>query len=476
MGIAIHWMHKKINLLFILLCLQSIVWAQKEKADSLSALLGVEKIDTNRVTLTWRLADAIAIYNPDSALILAQDALFLANRIHYIEGQSRSLGIMANVFGKMGKYAQALDYNIQKLKIEEKRNNPRNLASVLMNIGTVYVYQEQYRDALQYYTKSDSIINAAHLDPIKYNSAQNLGDLYDRMEIPDTAFIYFSKALGIALQQNNVDFIGASQTGLAHVYLDLKKYEESLANYRLAIRNLTAANDDELLCEASLGLAILFKEMKKSDSAIHYASLSLNTAKKGFQSKEFEAAKFLSNYYESQGLYEKAYQYLTVVQQLNDSINSRTKVREAQIISTNEQLRQAEIAEAKRLAKLDRDKQLQLLFIGMFIPGLFIITLILSRIRIHRKVITILGILSLLILFEFLTLLLHPFVADLTNHRPVYEILIFVSIAAILIPGHHRLEHWLIEKLTFNTPGTHTFRFRRKKIKVPIKKDPEQTS
>jgi hypothetical protein len=138
-------------------------------------------------------------------------------------------------------------------------------------------------------------------------------------------------------------------------------------------------------------------------------------------------------------------------------------------------LRQAEIAEANRLAKIDRDKQLQLLFIGMFIPGLFIITLILSRIRIHRKVITILGILSLLILFEFLTLLLHPFVAELTHHRPVYEILIFVSIAAVLIPGHHRLEHWLIEKLTFNTPGTHTFRFRRKKMKVLIKKDPAPT-
>ncbi len=469
-------MFKRTFLFYLLVSFQTIGFSQREKADSLSALLRVEKIDTNRVTLTWRWADAIGIYNPDSALILAQDALFLANRIHYIEGQSRSLGIMSNVYGKMGKYGQALEYNIQKLKIEEKRNSPRNLASVLMNIGTVYVYQEQYRDALQYYTKSDSIINAAQLDPIKYNSAQNLGDLYDRMEIPDTAFIYFSKALGIALQQNNIDFIGASQTGLAHVYLDMKKYEESLANYRLAMKNLSIANDDELFCEASLGLALLFKEMEKPDSAIHYATLSLNTANKGFQSKALEAAKFLSSYYESQGVYDKAYHFLSIVQQLNDSINSRSKVREAQIISTNEQLRQAEIAEAKRLAKLDRDKQLQLLFIGMFIPGLFIITLILSRIRIHRKVITILGILSLLILFEFLTLLLHPFVAELTGHRPVYEILIFVSIAAVLIPGHHRLEHWLIEKLTFNTPGTHRFSFRRKKIKVQIKKDPEQTN
>jgi len=30
----------------------------------------------------------------------------------------------------------------------------------------------------------------------------------------------------------------------------------------------------------------------------------------------------------------------------------------------------------------------------------------------------------------------------------LFEILIFVAIAAILIPLHHKLEHWLIAKLT----------------------------
>lgn len=53
-----------------------------------------------------------------------------------------------------------------------------------------------------------------------------------------------------------------------------------------------------------------------------------------------------------------------------------------------------------------------------------------------------------MILFEYLTLLLHPYVAEITHHTPVYELIIFVCIAALLIPTHHRIEHWLIEKLT----------------------------
>ena len=76
-----------------------------------------------------------------------------------------------------------------------------------------------------------------------------------------------------------------------------------------------------------------------------------------------------------------------------------------------------------------------------------------SRIKIHIRVVKILGILSLLILFEYLTLLFHPYVATITHHTPVIEMFIFVSIAAILIPAHHRIEHWLIQRLINNRQG-----------------------
>jgi hypothetical protein len=91
------------------------------------------------------------------------------------------------------------------------------------------------------------------------------------------------------------------------------------------------------------------------------------------------------------------------VQQLNDSINSKSRIREAQILTTNEQLRQLEIEEHKKIAAKERSKQLQLLFIGIFIPGFFLFTLLLSRRKIHVRIIKVLGILSLLILFEYLT-------------------------------------------------------------------------
>jgi Ca2+/Na+ antiporter len=79
----------------------------------------------------------------------------------------------------------------------------------------------------------------------------------------------------------------------------------------------------------------------------------------------------------------------------------------------------------------------------------FIITfLLLSRRHItHIKLIQLLAVVSLLLVFEFLTLLLHPFLECITHHSPVLMLLALVCIAALLVPLHHKLEKWATHKL-----------------------------
>lgn len=458
------------NKSFFLLCfffLQVSVYAQKQKADSLETLLAKTKADTSRVKLMWQIAGVINVYDPGRALILSQQALFLADKIKYAEGQSKSLGALANTFIKLGNYPKALEYNLQKLQLEEKRENPHNLASVLMNIGIVYNYQEEYQQALLYYRQSDSVIDQYNIKDLKHYSTLALGDVYDRLGNSDSAFSYYNRTLVIANNIRDEDFIGSAMVGLGNVYRKQENYPFALLNYRTAIAYLRNANDDDLFCEATLDLAKLFNEQNKNDSTVYYAYLSLSTAQQdGFMAKELDATQFLSDHYKKRNNIDSAYVYLNQVKALNDSINSRTKIREVQIISSNEQLRQLEMEENKKTAQRERRQQLQYLLIGIFIPGFFLLTLLLSRIRIHSRVIKILGILSLLMLFEYLTLLLHPYVAVLTNHTPIYEMFIFVSIAALLIPGHHRVERWLIEKLTHVKDGS----IRLKKVKLKVKK------
>ena len=461
----------RILIVFTFFLLPVGLLAQKNIVDSLYQKLDKEKIDTNRVKLMCDIGYELRVNDPEKALKITSEALLLTKKINYAVGQSKSLGTLAIIFRLIGNFPLALEYNLQRLKLVEKTNNQKNLAGVLSNIALVYVNLEEYKMALTYYYKADSVIKQLDgVDDVKFTITLNMGDVYDKLNINDSAFSYFTKSLNIARQVKDNDYEGMSMIGLGNNYLKTEQYLLALANYKSGIVNLKLAENDDLLCEAYLGLATLFKKLNQKDSSLFYARESFSLAKKGgFLPRHLDAAKFLSTHFKEVKNIDSSFFYLNYVQNLNDSINSKSRIRESQVLSSNEQVRQLEIAENLALVKKERKQQLQLLFIAIFIPGFFIITLLLSRIKLHVRLIKILGVLSLLILFEYLTLLLHPYVAELTNHTPVYEMLIFVSIAAILIPTHHRVENWLIQWLTKNRPLFAGNKIKMKRTKI-IKK------
>ena len=70
-----------------------------------------------------------------------------------------------------------------------------------------------------------------------------------------------------------------------------------------------------------------------------------------------------------------------------------------------------------------------------------------SSIIVNEKLIEFLGVLGLLIVFEFINLLIHPYLATFTNDSPIFMLIVLVAIAALLIPLHHKLEKWITEKM-----------------------------
>lgn len=464
---------KKSLLLIFVFHFAEILYGQKQKADSVSQLLAVEKSDTVKAVYMWQKASYQYSYAPDSAILIAQQGWLLSKQIKYIEGESRSLGQMANGFLSIGNYTRALEFYIQKLQLEETRNNPYNLASATMNIGIVYVYQEEYDKALYYLRKADSLITLNKIKKLEYNIKVNLGDVFEKQNITDSASFYFDYALKIATKMQNQNYIGAAMTGLGHTFLKQHNYNQSLQYYNQGLTNLKKADNEDIMCENALGLAKLYKEINNKDSAIWFARYCFVTAQNGgFQSRQMEAANFLMEMYSSiKKNNDSAFVYLQQATIIGDSINSKEKIRESQVITINEQMRQEDIAANLKKLKKERVQQLQLLLIGLFIPILFLITLLLSRVKLHPRIIRFLGILSLLILFEYLTLLLHPLVLEITHHTPFFELLIFVTMASLLIPAHHKIEHWLIEKLTVKnrnyTTGNIYIKRQRLKIKKP---------
>ncbi len=436
--------------IFIVYC--SGTMAQSSKKDSLKHLLLTAKQDSNRVTLLWKLAEQYQFFKPDTTLQLAQQAYLLSQHIKYKEGESHSLAVMATGQYLLGNYSAALNNYTLKLQLEEKRNSSRNYASALNNIGLMYILLADYPNALRYLYKADSTVEAAGEKvkrELKNQILVNLGETFYRIKKMDSANYYFSAALQTAILNKDGFHQGAALLGLGNVQAGTGNDSTALNNYRRALLFLNDGTNNDMLCETALGLANVFQRTGQKDSALQYARLAFSTGRKdGFLSREMDAAAFLSHFYKNKKSYDSAFNYMELTVALQDSLKGQAKTREAMIISSNEQLRQAELAEQVQRDKESRLQQLQILAICIFIPVFFIITLAVSRIRIHRNVVRFMGVVSLLLFFEFLILLLHPLIAQLMHHNKVLELLVLVVIGAGLVPLHHRLEHLVIATLT----------------------------
>jgi hypothetical protein len=452
---------KRLNLTFVLLLNFLFAFAQSRETDSLYALLNSEKADHQKVALLIGLSFAYQDSKPDSALLLAQRAWFLSKKSNDKKGESDALSQMAFAYKNLGNFTKSLELSIAKLKMDEEEASPAKLTITYLYIASLYTESKDFDKGLFYAKKADSIINAGNQAGSKRPDSINkqlqeyapycflsIGDIYEKKNILDPAIVYTRKCLAISRQANNSLLIGASLNNLGNIYRKANNDADALENYRAGIPYVIANNDYSTYAESTLGIAQVFERMGQLDSALAYGKRSFSIASiNQFTVKSLNASAFLSNLYKKNNRIDSAFAYLEIAGSLKDSIESSEKIRELQNITTAEQVRQAELEQQRMEQIIDRREKLQLLFIGIMIPIFFLLSVLISRRKVHKRLVEFMGIVSVLLFFEYITLLLHPYIAEKSHHSPIIEIVIFVAIAAIITPAHHRIQHWLLKKL-----------------------------
>ena len=415
-----------------------IIYAGNESEDSTQ----------NYVKELWTLADNIYMSNTEEALKLSKKAYQISKDNNFMEGMSKSLGIQANAYGFIGKYDLALNSLLEKVKLEEILGNNRNMASALISIGLNYIDQKEFQDGLLYLKQAELIIDKKNIKELKPTIQINLGDLYFKLKDYKLSKQMFEKVLVGKDVKNYSTFIAKAKLGLANIYLENKALDSARIYYQSAINGLLRTDEKENLFEAYLGIANLQLLRNNIDSSIIYAKKSYQLAK-DYNSLKFceKSTLMISDLFAIKNNGDSAYHYLKLHNSINDEIFSLENVRRLKTISMDEKIRQQNLEE-ERINKQKRwRQQLQLVFITIFIPTLFAISLFLSRKKVKIVVIRLLGVVSLMFAFEFLTLLLHPIVAEITHHNPILEILIFVLLGFVLVPGHHKVEKFFLQRL-----------------------------
>jgi len=236
---------------------------------------------------------------------------------------------------------------------------------------------------------------------------------------------------------------------LGSVHTAMNNYDVALSFYRLGIPIAIANFDNNALTELYSGIFTLFQKRQQYDSCIYYGKKELATAQEfGTPATIAVAYSDLFTSYKQNNITDSALKYLELAAITKDTLLTQEKIKQQQILAFQEESRQQEKQAELKIAAEKRKQNIQYAAIAIGVICFILLFLLLSRsIVINANWIRFLGVLALLVSFEFINLIIHPYLSGYSNDSPILMLCALVIIGAMLIPLHHKIEKWVIEKM-----------------------------
>ena len=439
---------KKIIIIFCFIASMQTVFAQANSIEILIQKLGAEKNEAKRIDLINGFVGKSAEVDPVSDLQNNQKILQYAKSKHDEIVEAMALANIAYDYRAFGNTKKSFKYSMDAFSLASATGNEKLIANTTLNFAHNYKDQADYTKAIQMY-KSVADIGAKLNDELVQNWAFNsLGEIYMQLNKLDSALMYSQRAYELSVRNNYHDNLSFILQHLGATQGKMGNHSLAVGYFGMAIREGYQMNSARFVSEGYTALAEYFYNTDRFDSCVLYAKKAIDAVKNTpFSNKSIKPAKILLDIYENTNS-DSAIKYFKIYKGANDSLFNAKTIQQTQIMTFENEMRQQELSAQKMKAKDDRRQNIQYALIAIGIIVLFTLFLLLSRSFItNTKLIQFFGVIALLIVFEFLNLLLHPFLERVTNHSPMLMLLALVCIAALLVPLHHKLEKWATTKL-----------------------------
>lgn len=186
------------NFLFLsLFWLGTTLHAQSPKDSLLAAATRLPTPQAQADSLNewaWNLHES----DTETALQLAQEALRISQKALYLEGEAVAYKRMGIIYRFIGAEAKGLSAYLSSLAVRQKMGDALGEASVMGNIGNIYLDQKEYILARRYFHKAVEINLAHDAKAAATQQFNGLGIAYELEGQLDSAVFYFSKAAAFA--------------------------------------------------------------------------------------------------------------------------------------------------------------------------------------------------------------------------------------------------------------------------------------
>lgn len=266
----------------------------------------------------------------------------------------------------------------------------------------------------------------------------------------DSALAYAQTAYDIFISYSAANANGESviTSYLSIVYARLHQYDLAAAYAKMSLAGAHQSQNAEDFNMAYKAMAIYFISTHRQDSAFYYWSKMYNESSIGFYKAKITAANWLYKYYKQKHNADSALKYASFYIAAGDSLNNVAQTQQVEKINLQEDTRRQQLAAQAAKEKETENRNIQFAILAIGILVCVILFLLMSRsFMVSHKTIEILGVIMLLVVFEFINLLLHDYLEGITHNSPFVMLLILVAVAAFIVPLHHRLERWATRKL-----------------------------
>ncbi|MGS2741250.1 tetratricopeptide repeat protein [Sinomicrobium sp. M5D2P17] len=144
----------------------------------------------------------------------------------YKRGQANAEGLLGTCAEKEGNYLKALEHQQKSLELFEHINDQRGIAFVNENIGSIYEDLKQYEIAHKHFSRSLAYFEGRD-DDAQISVLNNMGDMFRKTGNHTKALEYTSKALRLAMDNNDLHQQKSAHQDLSEAYAGIKEYQKA---------------------------------------------------------------------------------------------------------------------------------------------------------------------------------------------------------------------------------------------------------
>ena len=367
--------------LFVL-CVSVFSYATNQQS-TLDSLL--EKIKTTEgitKAKNYNLAASILkLSKPDTALILAKQALEIGTKLNDDLTNSEALGNIAECFSYQSLLDSAVTYYVKAVKLSEKLNNTKKMASYYNGMGIVFYQLGDYEKSISYLKKAADI---------KYKEGDML--YYTTINCNISAILQrrgkFNEAIALLLDSekklknfDKVEILANLYNTLGSAYqLGKKNLDSAEYYYAKNIALISKPEHEAFRLAAYLNIGQLYIESKQYDRAefnlMKALDLSISLSRKN---ERIHAYENLSNLYEAKQDYKNALYYKNLQTTLRDSIFNVDREKLIQDLENKYQLekKDLQISGQELIIQKEKNKKTIIIFLA------FIVALLLTGVAFY---------------------------------------------------------------------------------------------